>query len=106
MSVPVDLILLRAALPDLALRPGTFVSARVLGRATILLGGARLAAQLPEGVGEGDVLRLRVQEASSDRLVLKVVEHPAAQTMAPAAVFGLPLPGPAQARVILDEEGG
>src|SRR3954454_11890566 len=106
MTVPIDLVLLRAALPDLTLQPGTFLTARVVDRTTILLAGARMTAQLPEGVGEGDVLRLRVQEATSERLVMKVVERPdpQAQQVAPPAVFGLPLPGPAAARVLVDPE--
>ncbi|MDP9400454.1 MAG: hypothetical protein M3P39_05815, partial [Actinomycetota bacterium] len=74
------LVLLRGLLPDLPLHPGAHVVARVLdrdgARGTLLLAGARMAAQLPEGVAEGDVLRLRVQEAAGDRLVLRIAEPP------------------------------
>jgi hypothetical protein len=117
VSTPVSLILLRGLLPDLPLQPGAHVMARVLdregARGTLLLAGARLSAQLPEGVAEGDVLRLRVQEADADRLVLRVAEPPQApaqaaqaQATVPAHAYALALPGGATARVLVDPDAG
>ncbi len=116
MTAPVALTMLRAVAPDVPLTVGSILGARVLSRegdrGTLLLLGARLAAQLPEGVKEGDALRVRVQEASSDKLVLKVVETPdapAAQTAAQLTTLPpIALPNGATARLFVepDDEAG
>jgi hypothetical protein len=111
VTVPVSLAVVRAVAPDLPLPVGAVLGARVLSRegdrGTLLLAGARLAARLPEGVAEGDALRVRVQEASGDRLVLKVVDAP--QPAGPAqpqlaAMAPVALPGGATARLFVDPE--
>ena len=116
VTVPVALTLLRAVAPDLPLQVGAVLAARVLDRdgdrGTLLLAGARLAAQLPKGVQAGDALRVRVQETSGEKLVLKVVETPqqAPASQAAAGSQGatmlppLALPGGAQARLIVEPE--
>ena len=116
MTAPVALTMLRAVAPDVPLTVGSILGARVLSRegdrGTLLLLGARLAAQLPEGVKEGDALRVRVQEASAEKLVLKVVETPdAPPAQTPAQLTTLPplaLPNGAIARLFVepDEDGG
>jgi hypothetical protein len=106
---PVNLVLLRGLLPDLPLTPGTFLTARVLDARTLSLAGVKLGAQLPENVVAGQVLRLRVQEASSERIHLRIVEGapqpPAAQDapQVPASAYQLALPGGAVARVHVEE---
>lgn len=119
MTVPVSLTLLRAVAPDLPLSVGSVLGARVLSRegerGMLLLAGARLAAQLPKGLQAGDALRVRVEEASADKLVLKVLEPPAPPAPAPAtaaqstlaALPPLALPDGATARLFVepDEEG-
>jgi hypothetical protein len=111
VTVPVSLAVVRAIAPDLPLPVGAVVGARVLSRegerGTLLLAGARLAARLPEGVAEGDALRLRVQEASGDRLVLKVVDAPEPAQPAQAqlaAMAPVALPGGATARLFVDPD--
>lgn len=116
MTAPVALTMLRAVAPDVPLTVGSILGARVLSRegdrGTLLLLGARLAAQLPDGVKEGDALRVRVQEASAEKLVLKVVETPdAPPAQTPAQLTTLPplaLPNGAVARLFVepDEDGG
>jgi hypothetical protein len=116
MTAPVALTMLRAVAPDVPLTVGSILGARVLSRegdrGTLLLLGARLTAQLPEGVKEGDALRVRVQEASAERLVLKVVETPAAPAAQNAAQLTtlppLALPNGAVARLFVepDDDGG
>jgi hypothetical protein len=107
-AAPINLVLLRGLLPDLALKPGTFVSARVLDARTLSIAGVRLGAQLPAGVVEGQVLRLRVEEASTDRVHLRIVEN-AAQAQAaeapqvPASAYQVALPGGALARIHVEE---
>src|SRR3954447_9601300 len=110
MAGPVDVVLVRALLGDLTLRPGTLVTGRVLDARTLVLAGVRLAAALPEGVEAGQVLRLRVQEAGGDRLHLKVVpdaQAPAAATVAAAppsdAAYAVALPGGVTARIAVAE---
>jgi hypothetical protein len=116
-AAPVNLVLLRGLLPDLALTPGTFVTARVLDARTVSLAGVKLGAQLPEGAAAGQVLRLRVEEANGDRIHLRIVAGPAQQEQAqqaaapqvPASAYQLALPGGAVARVHVeerDEAGG
>jgi hypothetical protein len=107
--------LLHAAMPfELPLPVGAIFGARVVSRdgdrGTLRFAGALLAARLPDGVQAGDNLRLRVEEMSPDKLVLKVVEPPQTQGAAQAQLQALPvlaLPGGATARIFVepDEEG-
>jgi len=70
----VDLVLLRSTAPDLPLAVGRVLAARVVERhgrhGVINLAGAYLTAELPEEVQAGDSLRLVVQEARGDQVVL------------------------------------
>jgi hypothetical protein len=118
-AVGVNLVLLRGLLPSLSLTPGTMLTARVLDARTLSLAGVRLAAQLPAGVAAGQVLRLRVQEASTEQIHLRIVETATGQSQAteqaaapqvPPPAYQLALPGGAVARVHVEEreegEGG
>src|SRR3954452_21060229 len=104
--VALDARLLKALAPELTLRPGQSVVARVAEkqgpRGTINLAGVALAAELPPDVHEGDRLRLTVQDATPERVVLKLESQlggPAVQQS-----VGLRLPGGAHARVTWDGE--
>jgi hypothetical protein len=99
--------LLRRQLPDLLLRPGMTLFARVAERegrhGIIVLAGSPLVAELPDEVQVGDKLRLLVQETQGDRVAMKLIqEQPAAGPQTP--VVGLPLPDGSQARIAVDEE--
>jgi hypothetical protein len=115
-ATPISLVLLRGLLPDVRLVPGVVVQARVLDARTLVLAGVRMHAQLPEGVEAGQVLRLRVEEASTERLHLSVVAPPAApgvlvqnaqqadaSPQVPADAYQLMLPGGILARIHVDE---
>jgi hypothetical protein len=109
-AIPVNLVLLRGLLPDLSLTAGTMVTARVLDARTLSIAGVKLAAQLPDGVAAGQVLRLRVAEASTDRIHLRIVETAgqlqaaeAAAPQVPPSAYQLALPGGAVARVHVEE---
>jgi hypothetical protein len=112
-SLRVEAALLRAVLPELVLREGMRIVATVAERAgqkgIIVLAGTPLAAQLPDDVKAGDVLRLVVAETSSERVVLRIAD-PAAAAAAAAPVspptVGVPLPGGMTARVTVDERDG
>lgn len=98
----VEAAMVRALLPDLVLREGMKVVATVAERAgrrgIIVLAGTPLAAQLPDEVRVGDVLRLIVAETTPERVVLRIADAQQAPQQ-PPAVIGLPLPDGSQARV-------
>jgi hypothetical protein len=111
-AIPISAVLLRGLLPEIKLTPGTLVMGRVLDARTLNLAGVKVAAQLPPGVVEGQVLRLQVQEATGERIHLKVVESPQGQQAAqaaaaapdvPADAYQLALPGGILARVHVQE---
>jgi hypothetical protein len=101
--------LLRRMMPDLLLRPGMTLFARVAERegqhGIIVLAGQPLVAELPDEVQVGDKLRLLVQDTRGERVAMKLVqEQPAAAPHTP--VIGLPLPDGTQARLTVEEDGG
>lgn len=99
----VEAAMLKALLPELTLREGMKVVASVAERAgqrgIIVLAGTPLAAQLPDEVQAGDVLRLIVGEISSDKVVLRIAD---AQQAPPPDVL-VPLPDGMQARIAVAE---
>src|SRR4051794_24262352 len=105
----VEAALLRAQLPEIILRPGMTLPARVMERhgqmGILLLAGTPLAAQLPDDLKAGDRLRLRVEDIG-EQVLLKTVDTPAtqAQTATPPPEVALPLPGGRQAEVRVTEK--
>jgi hypothetical protein len=102
----VEAAMLKALLPDLVLREGMRVVASVAERmgqkGIIMLAGTPLAAQLPDEVQAGDVLRLIVTETSSERIVLRIADAQQAPQAPPPGV-PLPLPDGTSARIAVDE---
>jgi len=102
----VEAAMLRGLLPDLVLREGMRVVVSVAERAgqrgIIVLAGTPLAAQLPDDVQPGDVLRLIVTETSSERIVLRIADAQDAQQAPPAGV-PVPLPEGMSARITVAE---
>jgi hypothetical protein len=93
------------------LREGAVLPARVLKGGAILLDGVRLPATLPEGLEPGALVRVKVREASTDKLVLQVIEHveaPAAQaapqSAPPVPTIAVGLPGGAAAQLLVQPE--
>src|SRR3712207_3050626 len=101
--VALDAQLLKALMPEITLREGSVVAARVIQRSgdrgLLSLAGRQLEAQLPSGLQAGRTLRLEVQEVTPERLLLRVAEPMA--NLVPAAT--LPLPGERQANVYVSE---
>src|SRR3954452_20933223 len=107
----VEAALLRGQLPELVLRPGMTLPARVMERhgqmGLLLLAGTPLSAQPPDELQAGRRLRLRVEDVG-EQVVLRTVETPApgaqqaAQT--PPPEVALPLPGGRQAEVRVTEQ--
>lgn len=95
--IAVDALLLRTQMPELVLRPGVSVVARVASRAegahgVLVLAGVPLTAELPKEVAAGETLRLTVSEVSAERVTMKL-EPPPAAPLAGAAMVAPP-PGP------------
>src|SRR3954471_1077655 len=67
---------LRQQLPDVPLREGTTMVARVASRteshAVIVIAGVPLTAQVPPEVPSGATLRLRVAEVTPERVMLRI----------------------------------
>jgi hypothetical protein len=100
--VAVKTLLLQTQLPDIALRPGTSVVARVLSRGeahgVLVIAGIPLTAQLPPEIGRtGETLRLSVSDVTPERvtLLLEQVVPPGVQP---------PLPHEARARLRVEEQ--
>jgi hypothetical protein len=107
----VEAALLRAQLPELVLRPGMTLPARVMERhgqmGLLLLAGTPLAAQLPDELKAGDRLRLRVEDVG-EQVLLRTVDSPASGTQqaqqTPPPEVALPLPGGRQAEIRVTEQ--
>jgi hypothetical protein len=99
--ISVQTLLLRAQMPELSLRPGASIVARVASRGeahgVIVLAGIPLTAALPKEVEAGATLRLLVDEVTPERVVLRM--DPAATTAAPPQPPATPQP----ARVAVGE---
>ena len=100
--VSVATALLRAQLPEVTLREGASVMARVAsrgeGHGVLVLAGIPLTAQLPDGVESGATLKLRIEEVSPERVVLRMD----AQAVNPLAT-GSAAPRPDAARLTVGE---
>jgi hypothetical protein len=99
--------LLRRQMPDLLLRPGMTLFARVAERegrhGIIVLAGSPLVAELPDEVQVGDKLRLLVEDTRGERVAMKLVqEQPTAAPHTPT--IGLLLPDGTRARITMDEQ--
>jgi hypothetical protein len=75
--VAVKTLLLQTQLPDISLRPGTSVVARVLsrgeGHGVLVIAGIPLTAQLPPEIGRtGETLRLSVADVTPERVELRL----------------------------------
>lgn len=120
----VDLVLLRGMLPELPLAPGSLVTGRVADARTLILEGVRMQATLPAGAEPGHRYRMRVEQASSERLALKIIsELPSAEAAArgeqahgaqqaasaeralTAQAYPLALPGGTNATLYVERDG-
>ena len=106
--IAVTAALLRNQLPDVTIREGASIMARVLskgeGHAVITIAGIPVTAQVPPEVQAGATLRLRVQEVTPERVTLQLTPDQPAQA-SPNQVIGTFTPGaqPVQAKVEVEE---
>ena len=73
----VQALLLRTSLPDLPLHDGASFLARVAsrgeqGKASLVIAGELIAAQVPDEVEQGQTLRLTVAEVTPERITLRM----------------------------------
>jgi hypothetical protein len=98
--VALKTLLLKEAMPELILRPGMSVVARVASRAEqhgiLVLAGVPLTAQLPEEAKAGATLRLKVTEVTPERVTLQLDGPPLLPPQPDAAP-------PPEARVAVEE---
>jgi hypothetical protein len=88
--VALDALMLRTQLPELSLREGTNVVARVASRGeahgVIVLAGVPLTAKLPPEVEAGQTLHLRIAEVTADQVTLRL-DPDAAVPLPPLAPY-------------------
>src|SRR4051794_18981051 len=109
--IAVAAALLRAQLPDVPLREGASMMARVASRgeshAVIVIAGIPVTAQIPPEVQAGTTLKLKVEEVTPERVTLRIDPQQPAQvqtTQAPTPVVGnAASPLPLQPRVEVEE---
>jgi hypothetical protein len=98
--IALDALSLRSQLPELTLREGSSVVARVAareaGHGVLVLAGVPLVAQLPPEVQAGQTLHLKVAEVTQDQVTLRLDQ----QAMAANAP---PPPPPPPARLTVEE---
>lgn len=97
--IAVTAALLRAQLPDVPLREGASMMARVASRgqshAVIVIAGVPVKAQLPPEVPAGATLKLQVQEVTPERVWLQIVPQGAQPAKPPAQQAPAQPPPPA-----------
>jgi hypothetical protein len=100
-AIAVAAALLREQLPEVTLRPGASMLARVASRGehhgVIVLAGIPLRAQLPADVEAGATLRLKVEEITPERVTLRV--DPGVNVAGPPPTA----PPPARAQVTVED---
>jgi hypothetical protein len=111
----VEAAFFRRQMPDLILREGSTLAARVAERqgrhGIITLAGVPLLAELPDSVKTGDKLRLLVADTRQEKVVMKLVQDQAVQQPQQAQVFIAGADGTQQRLSVdpddgSDEEGG
>ena len=104
----VEAAFFRRQMPDLILREGATLAARVAERSgrhgVITLAGLPLVAELPDGVQTGDTLRLLVAETRGEKVVMRLVQDQPAAAPPPPSVT-ITQPDGSQARLTVDEDG-
>jgi len=96
-------------MPDLILREGSTLAARVAERqgrhGIITLAGVPLLAELPDSVSTGDKLRLLVADTRGEKVVMKLVQDQPAAAPQQAQAF-IANPDGTVSRLSVDPDGG
>jgi hypothetical protein len=108
--IAVQLITLQQVMPDVALRLGQSLVARVAerhgDRGILMIAGQPIVAQLPSEARAGDVLRLIVKDMSAEQVVMQMHEGREAAQAAQQGQPNVPLafPGQQPSHVIVDDQ--
>ena len=104
--IAVTAALLRNVLPDVPIREGASMMARVASRgethAVIVIAGIPVTAELPKEVQAGETLKLKVKEVSAERVWLQIDP----QTPTAPTVAATPAPMELRPQVAVEEEPG
>ena len=91
--IAVTAALLRAQLPDVPIREGASLMARVASRgetlAVIVIAGLPVTAKLPPEVEAGAVLKLKVKEVTAERVTMQIDPQTPVQSTSPPGVTPL-----------------
>jgi hypothetical protein len=105
----VEAAFFRRQMPDLILREGSQLAARVAEKegkhGVITLAGVPLVAELPDGVQTGDTLKLLVAETRGEKVVMRLMQEQPAGAPPPPTVV-ITQPDGSQARLTVEEDGG
>ena len=109
--IAVQLITLQQVMPDVTLRLGQSLLARVADRhgdrGILVIAGQPLVAQLPEHVRAGDVLKLAVRDISAEQVVMQIHEGKemgAEQAVRPESDGVVQFPGQPPSRIVVDDQ--
>ena len=108
--IAVQLITLQQVMPDVTLRLGQSLVARVAerhgDRGILMIAGQPIVAQLPSEVRAGDVLRLAVKDVSAEQVIMQMHEGREAAQAAQQGQQTVPLafPGQQPSHVIVDDQ--
>jgi hypothetical protein len=108
--IAVQIITLQQVMPDVSLRLGQSLLARVAerhgDRGILMIAGQPLVAQLPEHVRAGDVLKLAVRDITAEQVVMQMHEGKEAAQAQQGSQNAIPLafPGAAPSQIIVDDE--
>jgi hypothetical protein len=107
--IAVQLITLQQVMPDVALRLGQTLLARVAerhgDRGILMIAGQPIVAQLPSEVRAGDVLRLAVKDVSAEQVIMQMHEgREAAQVAQQQPNVPLAFPGQPPSNLIVDDQ--
>ena len=106
--IAVQLITLQQVMPDVSLRLGQSLVARVAerhgDRGILMIAGQPIVAQLPTEVRAGDVLRLAVKDVSAEQVIMQMHEGREAAQVAQQPSVPLAFPGQPPSHVIVDDQ--
>src|SRR3954453_20854356 len=110
--IAVQLITLQQVMPEVTLRMGQSLLARVAERhgdgGILMIAGQPVVANLPENVRAGDVLKLAVRDITAEQVVMQMhggKESAQAQQGSQTTV-PLAFPGAAPSQIIVDDQAG
>jgi hypothetical protein len=108
--IAVQLITLQQVMPEVSLRLGQTLLARVAerhgNRGILMIAGQPIVAQLPDQVRAGHVLKLTVKDVSSEQVIMQMHEGREAAQAAAQPHVPIAFPGQQPSHLIVDDQAG